>query len=599
MSTIPSTTISQQTKIRILDDIVVNQIAAGEVVERPSSVVKELVENSLDAGATEITVAITNGGKSSIEVIDNGCGMLKDDALLSIERFGTSKISSADDLLTIHTHGFRGEAIPSIAAISRFKMSTQVSEKNTSGLQIIIDGGKLKNVCEGSFPPGTRIEVKHLFFNVPARKKFLRADTTETNQIRAILTDFALAYPKIRLTLIADGKEISKISAKADFFTQAKQLKLAGANPISCNSSMVISSGEVKVSALLSSPIDCVTNSGGLRLLVNSRSVRDKLILRAIRDGFGNFLKPGRYPTGVLALEIPPEEVDVNVHPQKTEVRFRRTDMIFTAIIKAVQNGLKEKNFSLSEPINFTTTTSSPFNYTEMKADFFNTELPTGSSSPQVREEQISYPTFSEQKLSFLPEDLLLRMKFIGQVFKCYLIFEGEDKVALVDMHAAHERVMFYQLKSQLLTSGIIKQMLLIPEKVTIPFAKMENYEKFQPILEKLGLDTDAISDNEILVRSCPSLIKNISAEKIFSELCALPEWSNWGEKVDNLWDQAVARLACHSSVRSGRELGAEESYKLLEGLKEADNSGFCPHGRPIVKLLDKSDFELMFGRRQ
>ena len=282
-------------RVRILDDAVVNQIAAGEVIERPASVVKELVENSIDAGATEITVIIDNGGKSNIEVLDDGCGMTRDDALLAVERFGTSKIASLADLESIATLGFRGEALPSIASVSRFSLSTCADEPPGSpGVEVIIDGGKLRDVTETTLPRGTRVCVRQLFVNVPARRKFLRSDATECGMIKAILTDFCLSHPQLRIKLVTDGTEALLYPAVADFSARVRQIRIAGSQAVFVNTEKGTAAGVFRVSGALSHPVHAITGSSRLRLLVNNRTVRDRRLLRALRDAYGNFLKHGK-----------------------------------------------------------------------------------------------------------------------------------------------------------------------------------------------------------------------------------------------------------------------------------------------------------------
>jgi len=576
--------------VRILDDRVVNQIAAGEVVERPASVVKELVENSIDAGADEITVSITNGGRSSIEVIDNGCGVTKDDALLAVERFGTSKIRGVDDLQQIATHGFRGEALSSIASVSRFSFTSAVrSPEQGRGVQVGIDGGSMRDVKEGAFAPGTRVEVRNLFFNVPARRKFLRSENTEASLVRALMTDFALAYPLVRFRLIIDGAEVASHVPGKDFAQRARELKLAGERPLFADHIMQTAAGEVRVRAVLSQPVECVTNAGKLRLLVNRRSVRDKLLLKAVRDGFGNFLKPGRYPAGVLSLELPPSEVDVNVHPQKTEVRFRRPEIVFAAVTKAIRDSLLKEQ-PRTDSVALQGFHGSPF--TGSHQDGASQEFwgaPAGGPATQV--------DFSAPAPNSVRVERLDQFRFVGQVLGVFLILEAPDQIALLDMHAAHERVTFYRLKCQLRGGGVHSQRLLIPEKIELPEEKVSDFTTFSIALAKLGIEADLIGEKTLLVRSTPALLGNVSAQAIFNELTALPEWSDWGDVMENAWDAALSRLACHRSIRSGRELEKPEVYELLEALYEADSSGFCPHGRPVAKFISRTELELMFGR--
>lgn len=584
--------------IRILDDKVVNQIAAGEVVERPASVVKELVENSIDARATEITVAIANGGRTSIEVLDNGCGMSKDDALLAVERFGTSKIRSTDDLQEIATHGFRGEALPSIASVSKFRLFS--ATESGEGVQISIDGGTIRDVREASLQPGTRIVVQQLFFNVPARRKFLRTENTEAALVRTLMHDFALAYPLLRFRLVVDGAQSTDFAPVESFFARAKLLESAGERPLVDEEVLTIASGAVTARIYLSQPVECVSGSSRLRLIVNRRVVRDKLLLKAVRDGYGNFLRPGRYPVGAVMLEMPPSEIDVNVHPQKTEIRFRRPEVVFAVVNKVISRALG--GFPKPNPVALDELRGNGFEQaeeTETQTGPGALHSPTALQNPAARQLDIgSLGASRPMLLRSTSERLALHLfRFVGQIFHCYLLLEGEGRVALVDMHAAHERVMFFRLKCQLRAGTIHSQVLLLPETVSLAPDRMDRFEQFQPVLERLGIDADRISETQIVVRALPALLSRISAAAIFAELSTLSEWSSWGDGVEHLWDLVIARLACHRSVRSGRDLEPREVYELLESLDEAETSGFCPHGRPIVTWLRQADLEAMFGR--
>lgn len=645
--------------IRILDDNVVNQIAAGEVVERPVSVVKELVENAIDAHADQITVSLTNGGKSLLEVIDNGVGMGKHDALLAVERFGTSKVRSLDDLQSISTHGFRGEALPSIASVSRFQLSTmramQASKEGSdsagddAGVEISIAGGKLRDVVEKQMAPGTRVRVRSLFFNVPARKKFLRAENTETGLVKSLLIDFAAAYPAIRFRLIVDGSESVLYPAVGNFSERIKQLKLVRGKSVQINSSTVLSNGvSLQVEGLLTHPIESVSSSARLRVLVNKRSVRDRLLLKAVRDGFGFFLKSGRYPAGVVHVMLPSTEVDVNVHPQKTEVRFREPGLVFAAVSEAVSLALGDVSSDMlrQDTGRVSNTSNSSFSsviqqsaFRPQSVDFKPSRLPAegepqffveGSNSgtgevPSEPYQEVRVPfesytseqgesnsdtelvsevaqeipteTTSSAFKSISSSLLLSSMRYVGQVFKLYLILEGDGEFAIVDMHAAHERVMFYRIKRKLMDGVLPAQMLLLPEVVPIPADRLSQLERFSPILEKLGIDYERLDGDEIMVRSLPTLLKNKSARSIFDDLLSLPSWSNWQSEIDHRWDEIVSRLACHSSVRSGRELKKEEVYSLLQELEEVERSAFCPHGRPVAKFVAESELEALFGR--
>lgn len=598
-------------EIQILDDLIVNQIAAGEVVERPASVVKELVENSIDAGSTEVSVSLINGGKSGIEVRDNGSGMDSANAKLALERFGTSKIRNVSDLESISTHGFRGEALPSIASVSQFRLSTQLRELE-AGTVIDVHGGIVKGEHSVALLPGTKIEVANLFYNVPARRKFLKSDTTEVGQVKSLLLDFALAYPELRLRLVSDGKELASFAPGGDFFTRAKKLAVAGEKPLECRAETDTAQGAVIAEALLSQPIECVPTSGRLRLLVNKRSVRDKLLLRAVRDGYGNFLRPGRYPQGVLHLTLPPSEVDVNVHPQKAEVRFRRSEIVFATVRRAVEQALR--NISAA---NLLDEDSSPLHSSAGGAYSSGREFPGNwqMAANSASYQRADYPQAVQENFLLadnlsgvagsslflaretVPRPELNQMKFVGQVLSCYLILEAQAHVAILDMHAAHERVMFFKIKSQLNSGPLNSQLLLIPEKITLPEDKREAYEQGRELLNELGFETDLLSAGAIVVRSVPALLSDISVSEFFQDLFAVSEWSDWTRFVSDARDRVIARLACHRSIRKGRKMDAVEVYALLDLLKQAEASGLCPHGRPIVKWFRESEFESLFGR--
>ena len=496
--------------VRILDDIVVNQIAAGEVVERPSSVVKELVENSIDAGATDIVVSIEAGGRSSIVVKDNGRGMSKDDALLAIERFGTSKISSADELRNIATLGFRGEALPSIASVSKFTLTTRASEAQQA-TQIRIEAGKMREVSAVSAPLGTQISVKALFYNVPARRKFLKSERTELGYIKSLISDVACAHPEIRFSLVVDGVESFSFSGGSSFSERVKQILKNTNSMLQVQDELHTESGTYSVQGLIGSPLSAASSAGKLRVIVNGRCVRDKLMLKAIRDGYGNFLKPGKYPVGVIKLSIPPEDVDINVHPQKSEVRFRDGSSIFKILARSTKRTLSEElpAFKAEEPSYFSQAAKSSASYMGESLLPSSKEISFSFEAQEPNEVSWEGPKAEEEK------QLLSSMRYLGQIFKCYLLFEGDEVFSILDMHAAHERVMFVRFRERHVESKIAKQQLLAPEIVDIPPGKIEVYEKQKTELDKLGFETDLYGEDCIRVSSVPALLSGVSPKKL------------------------------------------------------------------------------------
>lgn len=576
--------------VRILDDLVVDQIAAGEVVERPVSVVKELVENSLDAGARNISVVIANGGHSFIEVIDDGAGMTRENALVAVKRFGTSKIRNVDDLRAIGSLGFRGEALPSIASVSRFRIAT--STDAGPGVNIEICGGELIETVDAAMPRGTRVEVRQLFYNVPARRKFLKSERTEANLIRSLLLDFSAAYPTVRFVLIHEGNEVLNVAAAEDFFARAAATKLAGKDAIRIERSVETSIGHVRLRALLSRPAEAIQGSTRLRLIVNGRIVRDRLLLRAVSEGYSSMVKPGRYPGGVLCIEVPPEEVDVNVHPQKAEVRFANPQAVFLLTAQAIRTALSSASV-IDGTTQFDVSKAEPF---------------LEARSPEV---QFIPPMAPERQLALVPElkpnlpaapavrdtIALAALRFVGQVFRCYLLLEAVDELLVVDMHAAHERICFNRIKEQLACGALPRQALLLPQVVELPAVEYDRFEALNPLLSRFGFECDSFGEGAVVIRSIPSLLLGCNPQQVLQDLISLPQLPEPGQAMGEAWDAAIARLACHGSIRSGRELEREEVYALLEELDRSENRAFCPHGRPIVRGMRLGELESVFAR--
>ncbi len=586
-------------RVHILDDHVVNQIAAGEVVERPASVVKELVENAIDAGADEITVVIAGGGRSSIEVIDNGCGMSREDALLALQRFGTSKISSVNDLLGISTHGFRGEALPSIASVSRFVLST--AQSDGCGTEVEVEGGNLRNVAARSMSAGTRVQVRDIFINVPARRKFLRAEATETGMIKMLITDFAAAYPKLRLRLVADGKEVVLYAPAPSFTERIKQLRFGQGQPVIFEDELRINDNLLQLAGAVSQPVDCVADSSRLRLLVNNRSVRDKLLLRAVRDGYGNFLKSGRYPQGVLKLNLAVADVDVNVHPQKIEVRFRDPGRVFAAVRQCVLQALSAKAPEQSAALGPVPSYDYQLKlHSAPVVSFGAVPMQVSLSAPDYQTAFSPGAGLGEQGSasgSTTGGEPISQMRYIGQMFNLYLLLEGRERLAVVDMHAAHERVVFYRLKQQFAAGEINSQVLLLPETMVLAPDQVAHLAVLQPLLCRMGLECESFGEDCIVVRSVPAVLSGVSPLRLLADIFSLAEGRDWQQHLTKEIDAVLARMACHTAVRSGDSLTPQEVYALLEALEEAEAGAFCPHGRPVAVFVRRGELAQMFGR--
>lgn len=633
-------------RIKILDDLVVNQIAAGEVVERPASVVKELLENALDAQSSHISISILNGGLSHIEILDDGIGMSKMDLVKCIERFGTSKVNTSEDLFNITTYGFRGEALPSIASVS--KLSIQTRERDESdAFNLKIEGGSDPEIFTTAAPEGTKIKVENLFFNVPARRKFLKSERSEANSIKSVISDFSLARPEVGFLFYEEGKEIFSYPTGQSLLQRVKHTKLVQGVPVELNfersydsDSTLTSLGiqndsrlnRISVKGYISQPLFAARVGSKIRFLVNGRIIKSPLLVRAVRDGFGSFLKPGFYPTGVVAITLPPRDLDVNVHPQKTEVRFRFESLIFSSIREAVSSALslaseslpKEKVYQLNVP-SFKDQKANISKQSEIefigKGRIFKDDLvylksdnQNGETSLSLAENLIAYEgAYSPSSLSVSEpqyrsevgndssvQDHVLeysKLRYLGQIFKLYLLFEGKNNFAVVDMHAAHERITFFQLKKAFRKREIIKQSLLIPISIEISaFDDPDSIVFKLDALDAFGIEAE-VRDSEVLIRSIPSILSQDHVSDMIKNL--LPDLPDVGfEKIiEEKEDSYLARLACHNSLRRGRQISSDEAYALMEQLETTDLSGWCPHGRPVIWWINEKDLESRFGR--
>ncbi len=580
-------------KVRVLADDVINKIAAGEVVDRPASVVRELVDNALDAGATDIHVTLEEGGQRLIRVVDNGCGMERDDALLALERHATSKLSSADDLLSIATLGFRGEALPSIAAVSRLDLRTRPSEQN-HGTEILIEGGVIKSVHEGACPPGTQIEVRQLFYNTPARRKFLKSPRTEEMRIRAWLVSASLSRPEVRFRLVSDGKDLLSLPRAESVSARAKLL-FRGATQ-----DCALQRGGIEVAGLVMHPGQAQHDAGAFVILVNGRVVSDKLILRALREGFDSTLKDREFPLGFLSLRVDPADVDVNVHPQKSEVRFRGPQAVFDAVRTAVQNAVR--NFvvpvsaddfdrplagSSAIPSLAFQPQSMPFSAAPTRSAAFQGEIPSiplqvaRGPSPAIRQEPFR---FSE-------------LRYIGQILECYLVCEWQSSLYVVDMHAAHERINYNRIRMALSQRGAAAQQLLVPVPVRLTLQGLSRCMEYQHLFADLGFEWDALGEDTLVVRAIPGFLSEARLVPMIKELAAITEDMDPRTALSGQLDSIAARLACHASVRSGKPMEREEVYALFNDLDDAQFSAACPHGRPISVSFSATAIESWFGR--
>ena len=603
--------------IRILPSNLVNQIAAGEVVERPASVVKELVENAIDAGATSVEVRLSEGGKTLIAITDNGKGMTPDELRLAVERHATSKLPD-DNLFNINFLGFRGEALPSIASVARLSIFSRTADED-SGWKIEVNGGAKSEVSPAAQAKGTRIEVRDLFYATPARLKFLKTAAAEAAQCSDILQRIALANPNVAFSLYEnDKKKFALPICNGDLFdARLERISAVLGREFGDNSILISAEKEsVKISGYTSLPTLNKANSLSQFLFVNNRPVRDKLLLGAIRGAYQDVLAQGRYPMCALFFDVDPRYVDVNVHPAKAEVRFYDNALVRGLLVSSIRNALN---------LHSNRTSSNVLNLEQLVHD----KIPDFSAStPEdgcLREAEIpnrSYQPFSyayrpqpakqaalpelERKFSVRVEEVedVVDRSDIGplglakaQFHDTYIISQTEDSLIITDQHAAHERIVMEKLKAGLREGRVATQILLIPEVVDLPSAEKTRILAAAEDLAKLGLVIEEFGTTAVLVRETPALLGEIDVKQLVEDLAEqMAEWGSGFELTEKL-HLVCATIACHGSVRAGRRLNIDEMNRLLRDMEKTPHSGQCNHGRPTYVELKIVDIGHLFDR--
>ncbi len=561
--------------IRILPEKVASRIAAGEVVDRPASVVRELMDNAIDAGADRIVVQIDGGGKRLVRVRDNGIGMSRDDLLMCVERHATSKIREASDLFAVTSLGFRGEALPSIAAVSRMKLVSRLHDQ-LAGHRLEISGGSLRSIEETGAPAGTAVEVESLFFNVPARRKFLRTSRTETAHIVDVFSRLALAYPGIHFRLEDAGSPLMNLPVSEDL--SERLAVLMGRKVSEAMTEAVERYPAVTIRAYLA-PFE-FSRSRGDRLFayVNGRSVRDRLVTRAIMEGYGRRLMKGQYPYAVIFMEMDPALVDVNVHPAKQEVRFHKSREVFQAIVSAVENAFSRRSYGPAGPVGIPREPDAPFVFDPDPA--YST--PTADSGPS-RPLSVSGPADTGPP------------RVIGQLGKTYILCEVADGLLMVDQHAAHERVVYERLRKGVAESGVQAQAFLLPVQVELSAKEKQIAMEKADQLSRLGVDLDHFGGETFLLRSVPALLSGVDPAPFLSELLAALESGDLEN--EGVLDGVLTVMACHGAVRAGFSMHPEEISHLFCELESAALPTNCPHGRPIFRHITYREIEKMFKR--
>jgi DNA mismatch repair protein MutL len=598
-------------QVRLLPPGLVNQIAAGEVVERPASVVKELVENALDAGATNIAIDVEEGGLALVRVADDGSGMVAEDAVMALERHATSKLRDAEGLTAIATMGFRGEALPAIASVARFRLDTAPAEDG-AGCRVDVEGGVARPPEPVARPRGTTIEVRDLFFNVPARRKFMRGAPTEAGHVTEAIVRLALARPDVGFTLRSGARLVLGARAGAGLADRAAQALGREAHrhllPVDATR------GEVRVRGLVCSPDHSEATSRALYLFVNGRYVRDRSAAHAVLRAFAGTLPPGRHPAGVLFVELPHARVDVNVHPQKLEVRFADARAVQDALYHAVAGvlrtapwlGRRDGLASAAEPVAGFGGGADSAETAAVLASARAAHPPEGSGAFEPGPRATPFDTAALPFLIAQRDDRAARapgyfgaLRFVGQHARTYLLCEAPGgTLVVIDQHASHERLLFQRLKEAFLTRRLPVQPFLLPHVVTVPPAVARVLEEAHDELARLGFEVEPFGGESFAVKGAPAALAGVDLGALFHDMATQLEQVGRGSAVEDAFHDLLATMACHAAVRANQDLSPEEARALLDGLDGIDFKARCPHGRPVVYELPLAELEKQVGRR-
>jgi DNA mismatch repair protein MutL len=599
--------------IQILPESLINQIAAGEVVERPASVIKELLENSVDAGATDIQVEILQSGRSSIRITDNGRGMTKEDLVLAIERHATSKIREYADLIALKSMGFRGEALPSIASVSRMTILSTPME-GVSGHRLEIWGGKKISLEEVGGAFGTTVEVLDLFYNTPARMAFLKSPRVEWNQIQMAFERVALGFPHLRFELTHNGKKIFQLFPAQELLLRLQDLW--GGGKISELIPVDLTEERVRIYGYISPPHHHQNASRNIAFIVNQRWVRSPLLYPLILRSYAGMIPSGRFPTAVLWMEVPPELIDVNIHPFKQEVRFSQTTWIQTLVGKAIGQALKsygpkpgkmETDFF---PTRWPRGSNQPFLFKEPDLPPFLTPLAEGAGSfplglpsepNNLFPDRAPFPVidqFSDKGQVVDKEGGFAHLTVLSQIQGTYLVALMNQGLVLIDQHAAHERILYERYHKQWQTGGISSQYLIIPNLVELPPGWTIEMDSILPEMASFGFEISAAGGNSIWIKSIPAGMSSEQGETAVKEVLEEMKTGNRSIRPEDFSQSLLKLLACHSAIRAGQVLSQEEIKALLIQLDQTESPSHCPHGRPLWILFSWDEIEKRFKRK-
>jgi DNA mismatch repair protein MutL len=619
-------------RIALLPDEVASQVAAGEVVERPASVVKELVENSLDAGATRIEIAIAKGGSSLVRVVDNGIGMDRDDALLSLERHATSKIRTGHDLANIHTLGFRGEALPSIASVSRFRLATRPADA-IEGTEILVNGGKIDTVRACGEAPGTLIEVKHLFYNLPARRKFLRTENTESSHVQHQLLLQSLGHPDVGFVFLRDQTVIFQLPPTRSLATRISDLR---------GDEIMKQVVEIEPTTVDGISIRGFLGKAGVSrstrveqiIFVNGRAVENLTIQHALREGYHTALMKGQYPLVFLFLDLDPADVDVNVHPAKREVRFRNPDVIRQALAETVRKTLDSDRGNWSRAFmsprsapDSADFAPSPPSATPARSEPVAPLVPLVEQfalrkdwhefpQPQQKQDGLAAPPiFHPETAAALSSDVQTvkpstglppegpatpssEFRLLGVLGKLYILMENEEGLVLVDQHAAHERILFERLRRETETAGVPCQRLLIPIVLRLPPKDYDWLLLNAPSLQRMGFSVEPFGESTLKIDGIPQFLKMEDPANTIRQLVDELRSLTSGTSRLRLGEDVIAKTVCRYAVKANDQLHSAEIGQLVKDLLACELPYCCPHGRPTMIQIGYSELEKKFGRK-
>lgn len=586
-------------KIHLLDEKTVNKIAAGEVVERPASIVKELVENSIDAGSKNITVEILEGGIPYIKVTDDGCGMNEIDAVLAFERHATSKIRSDEDLFNITTLGFRGEALASIAAVSKVVLQTK-EENETFGTRLVVEGGKILEKTRCGCQKGTSVEVKDVFFNTPARRKFLKRPSTEAVYVTEVVTRLCLSNPGISFKYVKDKKVQFITSGNGSI--EDVILRLFGKEVHSALIFSEFEAEDLKVKAFATKNFLNYSNRNMQFFYVNGRYVKNKTLSAAVDEAFKTYVPSDRYPGVFLYLEINPRFIDVNIHPSKLEVKFSDDRRIFESVYRTIREALRESNLipevklekdlkneegQIGEQVKLSLPLFEVKEKTDDGAIFVREEVKTEEKIDKAPKHESS--SDSERNVKRLSD-----IRIVGTLFSTYVIVEKGDVFYIIDQHAAHERILYEKLVSQY--ERVQSRQVTFPIVVELQPGDMEIVGQERELLYKLGYVFEEFGNNSVVLREVPVILGQPEAKKLFVEIVERLRDKDFSSKV-SFKEEEIATMACKAAVKAMDTLSENEIYKLFEDLKIAENPYTCPHGRPVIISMTKTQLEKMFKR--